>query len=302
MGLTPSLRRDLRRAARPDVAHVFGFRDPIGLIAAGWFRGERIPYVFEALGMFRPKLRKLRIKGLLDSTILAPLPREAAIVVAASEVERREYVEAGLAAERIAVRPNGIPAAPRDRSGELRRIIGIDREALVLYAGRIAEGKGLDLLVRTLADAPSAHLALVGPDDGHGTTRRLRQLGMELDVDARLHLVGQWSTRPLSIYADADVFALPSAHENFGMAAAEAASAGVPVVVTDRCGVAEILNNAGALVVPYDLEAVRGALTTLLNDGELRRALGEQGAARTADYSWAAVAERQEDIYRRVVD
>jgi glycosyltransferase involved in cell wall biosynthesis len=301
MGLTPTLLRELRRADRPDVAHVFGFRDPIGLISAGWFRGERIPYVFEALGMFRPKLRKLRVKRLLDSTILTALPQQAAIVVAASEVERREYLDAGVAAERIAVRPNGIPEVPRDRSGELRRLIGIEQEALVLYAGRIAEGKGLDLLVRTLPDAPSAHLALVGPDDGHGTPLRLRQLGKELGVEARLHLVGQWPIRPLSIYADADVFALPSAHENFGMAAAEAASAGVAVVVTDRCGVAEILDNAGALVVPFDPAAVRGAITTILDDGELRRALGKQGAARTADYSWRSMAERQEAIYHRVV-
>jgi glycosyltransferase involved in cell wall biosynthesis len=301
LGITPTLRRDLRRAERPDVAHVFGFRDPIGFAAARWFRKERIPYVFEALGMFRPKLRKQRLKRVLDSTVLASLPRSAALVVAASEVERREYLDAGMPAEQIALRPNGIPQAPPERSGELRRLIGLSLDPLVLYVGRVAEGKGLDLLVRSLPDLPDAHLALVGPDDGHGTPRRLLRLAAELQVAQRLHILGQWPTQPLSLYADADVFALPSAHENFGMAAAEAASAGVPVIVTDRCGVAEILRNSGALVVTYDLVDVRSALATLLGDPELRRTLGAQGARRTAEYDWASVAELQEDIYRRVL-
>jgi glycosyltransferase involved in cell wall biosynthesis len=301
MGFTPSLRRHLRHAPRPDVAHVFGFRDPIGFDAARWFRRHGIPYVFEALGMFRPKLRKQTLKRLLDSTLLASLPGHAAAVVAASEVERREYLDAGIAPERVVVRPNGIPAAPRTPSRVLRNRLGIAEEPLVLYIGRVADGKGLEFLVDALPDLAGAHLAVVGPDDGHGTTQRLAELARRVGVEQRLHFVGQWETQPLELYADADVFALPSAHENFGMAAAEAASAGVAVVVTDRCGVAEVLRDNGALVVPYDAVAVRNALVTLLADPGLRGRLGDLGAARAAEYGWPSVAELQESIYRRAI-
>ena len=62
MGLTPTLGRHLARSPKPDVAHIFGFRDPIGFAAARWFRRHRVPYVFEALGMFKPKLRKRALK------------------------------------------------------------------------------------------------------------------------------------------------------------------------------------------------------------------------------------------------
>lgn len=301
MGFTPSLRRHLRRSPRPDVAHVFGFRDPIGFDAARWFRRQGIPYVFEALGMFRPKLRKQALKRFLDSTLLASLPGRASLVVATSEIERREYLDAGIAPERVAVRPNGIPTVPRSRSRVLRDRIGVDDEQLILYVGRIADGKGLDFLVDALVDLAETHLALVGPDDGHGTTQRLNDLARTAKVEQRLHILGQWETQPLDAYADADVFALPSAHENFGMAAAEAASAGVAVVVTDRCGIAELLRDHGALVVPYDAGAVQHALTRLLADADLRRRLGELGAARAAEYRWAAVAELQESIYRRAI-
>jgi 2-deoxystreptamine N-acetyl-D-glucosaminyltransferase/2-deoxystreptamine glucosyltransferase len=280
---------------------VFGYRDPIGYLAARRFRRTGVPYAFEALGMFRPKLRKQRLKRALDATVFASLPREAAVVVAASEIERREYLDAGGPAARVALRPNGVPQAPGGRSGELRRALGADTEQLILYVGRIADGKGLELLVRALPRLPGVLLALVGPDDGHGTPARLRRLASELGVADRVRPLGAWPTQPLSLYADADVFALPSAHENFGMAAAEAASAGVPVVVTDRCGVAEILRDAGALVVPYEQHAVESALGRLLADEALRRTIGAQGAVRAAEYSWPSVAALQEEIYRRVV-
>jgi glycosyltransferase involved in cell wall biosynthesis len=301
MGFTPTLRAQLGRCARPDVAHVFGFRDPIGLDAAAWFRSRSVPYVFEALGMFAPKLRKQTLKRLLDATILASLPRKAAVVVAASEVERREYLAAGLTEDRVVLRPNGIPQAPTVRSGELRRRLGLDEEPVVLYVGRVADGKGLDLLVRTMPALEGAHLAVVGPDDGHGTTRRLEAASRSLGVETRVHLLGQWPTQPLNLYADADVFALPSAHENFGMSAAEAASAGVPVVVTDRCGVAELLDGHGAIVIAYDGDELEATLARLLNDAPLRRKIGDAGHARTAEYSWPVIATLQESIYRDVV-
>jgi glycosyltransferase involved in cell wall biosynthesis len=301
MGFTPTLALQLSRVRHPDVAHIFGFRDPIGFRAAHWYHRKQVPYVFEALGMFRPKLRKENLKRVLDATIVKTLPQRAAAVVAASEIERREYLGAGIAPDRIVLRPNGIPTVPRERSGVLRGRLGLQDEPLVLYVGRVAEGKGIDLLVEALPALDGAELAVVGPDDGHGTPGRLERLAARLGVSERLHLVGPWPEQPLAVYADADVFALPSAHENFGMAAAEAAAAGVPVVVTDRCGVAELLREHGAVVVGYDAVSVRDALRELLADPETRRRLGEQGAARASDYGWERVAALQEEIYRRVI-
>jgi D-inositol-3-phosphate glycosyltransferase len=301
LGLTPTLRRELRRAPRPDVAHVFGYRDPIGLDASLWFRRREIPYVFEALGMFRPKLRKQRLKRLLDRTALSSLARRAAAVVAASEVERREYLDGGIPDERIVVRPNGFPEGPAARSGVLRSRIGITVEPLVLYVGRVADGKGIDLLVDSLPSLPDAHLAVVGPDDGHGTSRRLTAAAVRGGVAERVHLLGAWPEQPLAIYADADVLALPSAHENFGMAAAEAAAAGVATIVTDRCGVAELLRDHGALVVPYDAASVSSALRQLLDSPELRRTLGTLGRARAAEFRWESLAALQESVYRRAL-
>src|SRR6478735_6137100 len=68
MGLTPTLPRVLERAPRPDVVHVFGFRDPVGTGVAAWCRLRRVPYVFEGMGMVAPKHRKVLVKRALDAT------------------------------------------------------------------------------------------------------------------------------------------------------------------------------------------------------------------------------------------
>jgi glycosyltransferase involved in cell wall biosynthesis len=72
-------------------------------------------------------------------------------------------------------------------------------------------------------------------------------------------------------------------------------------VVTDRCGIAELLGGRGALVVPYDREAVREALERLLGDAELRRTLAAGGREVAAENSWPRIAALQERIYQRVV-
>jgi glycosyltransferase involved in cell wall biosynthesis len=106
---------------------------------------------------------------------------------------------------------------------------------------------------------------------------------------------------PLQLYGDADVLALPSAHENFGMVAAEAAAAGTASILTDRCGIAALLRDRGALVVPYGEAPLRDGLERLLGDDRLRAELGRAAREVAAELSPASVARLQAEIYERVV-
>jgi glycosyltransferase involved in cell wall biosynthesis len=304
MGLTPTLPLHLERARRPHVVHVFGFRDPIGTGIATWCRVRRVPYVFEGLGMVAPKHRKVLLKRALDSTLYRGVMRGATLLVAASAVEAREYLGAGIPEERIVVRPQGFPEVVRNgRRRELRERLALgDETPLVLYVGRIAHGKGLELLVQIAAQLQDVHIAVVGPDGGHGVEHELRALSDRLRINDRVHFLGPLPRSELpSTYADADVFVLPSSYESFGMVAAEAAAAGAPVVLTDRCGVAECFDGRGALVVPYGEAELRDALTRLLGDAELRHRLGEEAREVSAQWSWSRVLALQEDVYRRAL-
>jgi hypothetical protein len=144
MGITPTLPLLLRKLERPDVAHVLGLRDPVGTSVAWHCRREHIPYVFEGLGMFAPKLRKIHLKRVLDATVFRGVARGAAVLVAASHREADEYRTAGTAMSSVVVRPNGFPPPARaaSRPGRLRRLLALEPYArLVLSVGRVARGK-----------------------------------------------------------------------------------------------------------------------------------------------------------------
>ena len=85
------------------------------------------------------------------------------------------------------------------------------------------------------------------------------------------------------------------------MVAAEAAAAGTASVVSDRCGVAEVMRDRGALVVPYGEAPLQEALARLLGDEGLRAVLGRGGREVAAELSWPNVARLQAEIYERVV-
>jgi glycosyltransferase involved in cell wall biosynthesis len=84
------------------------------------------------------------------------------------------------------------------------------------------------------------------------------------------------------------------------MAAAEAAAAGTPVVVSDRCGIAPFFDEGEALVVPYERPAVVDAVRRIVSDRALRERLSRGGVDAARRNSWERVVDRQEAIYRAV--
>jgi glycosyltransferase involved in cell wall biosynthesis len=117
----------------------------------------------------------------------------------------------------------------------------------------------------------------------------------------RVHVVGPTDGPPLALYRLADVFVLPSAGESFGMVAAEAAAAGTPVVVTDRCGITDFFREDEALVVPDRRTAILDAVRSVLADPALRARLAAGGVDAARRSSWDAVTDRQEELYRLAV-
>jgi glycosyltransferase involved in cell wall biosynthesis len=300
MGITPSLPFALGRSERPDVAHVLGFRDPISTGVATWARARRIPYVFEPLGMFEPRLRKVTLKRGLDATLYRGVARGAAAVVVSSEREAGHVRAGGVAADRVRVRGNGFPdpgSMPPGR-GVLRGELEIPETApIVLYVGRIASGKGIEHLLVLARELTDVHLVLVGSDDRHGAIDAVRVA----QASGRVHTFGATAEPPLHLYPEADVLCLPSAGESFGMAAAEAAAAGTPVVVTDQCGIAGFFREGEAIIVPYGAKELTDAVRDVLGNGELRRSLSAGGIAAAQRMSWDHVTAHQEEIYREAI-
>ena len=301
MGITPTLPAHLLRRGKPDVAHVMGFRDPVTTLVAAWCRARGVPYVFEPVGMFRPRLRKVALKRAFDATVARGVAGGAKLVVVSSERERDDVVACGVPPDRIRVRGNGFPVPPAPTGVDpLEGVVPADAP-VVLYVGRIAAEKGVEHLLEAARRLPGAHIVLAGPDDRHGTMNGVRAALVDPATHGRIHVLPPTPGPPYDLYRRADVFVLASGGENFGLVAAEAAAVGTPVVVSDRTGVASAFAEGEALVVPYDADATVAAVERVLTDAALRAQLSE-GALRAAGRStWDAVAAQQEEIYREAI-
>jgi glycosyltransferase involved in cell wall biosynthesis len=183
----------------------------------------------------------------------------------------------------------------------MRERLGIDPPVpLALSIARLTPIKRHVDLVRAVATIDGLHLLIAGPDEGDGTAISIRDAIRAAGIEGRAHLLvgGLWGPEKAAALADADVFALPSAYESFGSAAAEAACVGLPVVLTDRCGVKDVLA-APEPVPPDDVPALAEALRGALAPDARERSLADAATVRER-LSWSSLAEAQLAIYREV--
>lgn len=287
-----------------DVVHVLGCRDPVGTAAAIAARTHRVPYLVEPAGMLQPRLRSFRVKRAYDFALGDRVVHGATIVVATSGPEARELAAAGVDSSKICLRYNGVdlvPLFPLPARGRFRARLGISPDAqLLLTVGRIAAIKGLEHVVEAIARVPDAHWVVAGPDEGDGTLEVLRQAIRRLDLDDRVVVLtdGVWGQAKAEALADADAFCMASANESFGSAAAEAACAGLPVVIAENCGVLECLEPAASRKFRYgDIDAIAAAVTWALHDPNGRRAAAEAARSIRNRLDWTAVVLQQVAIY-----
>lgn len=173
-----------------------------------------------------------------------------------------------------------------------------------LFIGRLLPYKGVDFLLRALAQVPDLRLDVVGSGP---ELHRLRTLARALAVEDRVKWWGEYPDEDLPRrMADADFLVLPSVsvQEMFGMVLLEAMAAGRPVITTAvPSGVREV-NSPGVtgLEVPIrDVEALADAMRTLANDVQLRERLGAAGRGRVkARFTVDAMVDAHLDLYRRV--
>ncbi len=293
-----------------DVVHIYGLYDLIGFPVASRCSRRGIPYVVEPIGMFRPIVRSLWLKRAYHFLGGKRLVQRASRVIATSDKEQEEFISGGIAESNIIVRRNGVEVPERlPEPGSFRRERGIPAKAkLILFLGRLIAKKSPDLLLRAYAkwrqDAGrvmTSVLVLGGPDEGDGYLPKLENLSRELGLGEIVQFTGPlYDQAKWAAYRDADVFVLPSQHENFGNTAAEAVACGAPVIVTDRCGIAPVVNGRAGLVVPYGEAELERALEKILAEESPRDRyqIGCEEVAR--DLTWKEPITEMEALYSKL--
>ena len=297
-----------RRLSTFDVVHVYGLYDLLGPVIAFFCRRRGLPYLVEPMGMLRPIVRSLWLKRFYHQLLGNDLVSGSCLLIATSQQERQELIEEGVPREKVFVRRNGIalPCQFPDR-GSFRRKLGIAADAkVVLFLGRLVSKKSPDLLLRAFAGCgaadPYSVLVLAGPDEGDGYRRRLELLVAKLGLAGRVLFPGPlYEQDKWSAYRDADIFVLPSQNENFGNTAAEAIACGTPVVVTDCCGIAPLVDGTAGIVVSHSEESIGTALMSLLQDDSLRRLLKSKCDEVVSRLSWEEPIATMEALYRNLV-
>lgn len=177
---------------------------------------------------------------------------------------------------------------------EAQQLFALPSDGVMLgSAARLHPMKHLDAVIRTLPGRPHWRLALAGqgPDEP-----RLRQLATELGVSDRVHFVGEIAPTEVGDFLAAlDVFVFPSLAETFGLAAVEAANAGVPVVANDLPVLREVLSlngePAAVLVDAADTAALSAAIDRVTTDSSLRQRLQHNAEGLRARYSVDAMVD-----------
>ena len=220
-----------------------------------------------------------------------------------SEDTRRLYDHhpAGYRARIVSI-PHGfeLKRSPLGRA-EARARWGLPQEVELLgCAARLHPTKRLDLAVRLLPSMPSRHLALAGqgPDREH-----LEATARDLGVAERVHFVGELQPTAIGEFLAAlDVFVFPTIAETFGLAAVEAASAGIPVVATNLPVLEEVLEVEGRpaaiLVDTADTPAFAAAVERIFADATLAAELRAAGAGLARRFSLDTMV----DAYARLID
>ena len=293
-----------------DIIHLHCFRSFQSIIVHHYAKKYGIPYVLQARGSLITFFQKKWQKRIFDVIWGHRILKDASKLVALTPMEAAQYRNMGISEDKIEIIPNGIELSEFDNlpeRGEFRRKYYLnDVQKVILYLGRIHKTKGLNLLVIAFAELSkllnNVKLVIVGPDDGYLPS--LKKLIAELEISNEVLLTGHlYGEDKVEAYVDADVFVLPSVYEIFGNVVLEACACGTPVVVTDRCGIADAVDGQAGLVVPYDKDQLRDGLLHILSDDKMRLRFGEKGKLLVRErFSWEKIAERIEDIYKRCIN
>jgi glycosyltransferase involved in cell wall biosynthesis len=279
---------------------------------AAWIAGKKhIPYIVRPFGVLnqwgmqnrRPLLKRLSFR-LCERNIL----EGAAAVQYTSEQERQEAEQLDFhAPSAIIPNPVDLPDQAGAQRGRLRaKYPQLADKVIFLFLSRVDEKKGLDLLLpafaRVRAQFPQTALVIAGSGSAplvSGLQELARRHKIEADVVWAGFVQGADKNNAL---ADADVFVLPSYSENFGVAAVEAMSFQLPLIVSDQVGIHDRISSCRAgLVTACDVGALSEAMMKLAADQALRQEMGRNGfsLAKTAFHS-EVVTHQLIELYRKL--
>ena len=300
VAISPAILGELRRTLREgyDVIHAHvSVVSPVGYAAAAVTRALDLPVVVTFHSVLRHKRLLLRA---IDA--LAGLSTSAVTWTAVSTMVA-EQVRTSLPGSEVGVLPNGIDVGFW-RSGSAQPTTAADQRVEFVSTMRLHRKKRPRQLMTAFAWAAKragrpARLRIIGDGPEAERLRRdIRPLGLDRD-QSRVDLLG-WLTADeiRRVYADSHAFVLASERESFGIAALEAAAAGLPVIAMDSAGCREFLDESSGFLCRDDA-ALAQSLARFARAPV--RAPNVRVSTPVERYDWRAVVARHEETYAAAI-
>jgi glycosyltransferase involved in cell wall biosynthesis len=246
-----------------------------------------------------PLQRRLYMEGMTRTSV-----RVADALIVPSEAVRADVAQAlgddrPVAVVAEAAGPQYRPVTDEAALVDVRRRYHLP-DRFLLSVGSLEPGKNrgrIILACRSLFEAGEpAHLAIVGQPAWkyQGDQQLVASFGLE----ERVHFLGYVPDSDMpALYSAAMALIFPSLYEGFGLPVLEAMACGTPVITANVGATAEVGAGAAMLVDPRSVEAISGAMRTVLADEEVRAGLRKRGLARAREFSWARTARETLAVY-----
>lgn len=256
-----------------DCAHARGIR-------VLWIEHDRIGRWLTS----NPWLRLLRAQSKLATTITV------------SDLSKRMYEDLGWDPARIIAIPNGIDPKRLSTPSPKSPVQSLLSSLRLLCIARLSPEKGVDLLIRAVEECPDVRLTIVGTGKRE---KELQNMIERFKLQGRVTIMDRIDDLSM-LFTSHDALVLPSReHDPFGMVAAEAMLAHLPVIVTDACGIAGYLRNGiDALIVKANSVSALKEAIFKVQDPALRTHLAAQGQTTASD---AFALERMIDTYEELM-
>ncbi|MFI7495979.1 glycosyltransferase [Kocuria sp. M4R2S49] len=236
-----------RQAKHFDVVHVHMARDLLTLPAAFLCSRTGVPLIIQTHGMVKPSSKL--ISKPLDAIATCPTLSKASVVLYLTSQEKANLLRLGTRRQSLTELRNAV-AVPDEQAVE--QVNGPADKPEVIFLARMHARKRPHMVVKAAEGLreyyPNARFTLIGPDEGEGPriNAMVEQLGLKDTTSWSGPLPPPKTSERMR---KASIFVLPSLNEPFGMSVVEAMAIGLPVIVTESCGLAEMINEQQAGIV-----------------------------------------------------
>ena len=303
----PSWSKIVEQVHRADIIHFMGYWSPLSILVSLAAKRYGVPFLISPAGALpffgRSKFRKQIFNFMIGRRYVS----QASGWIAITKSELPDFKEYGVPIEQVAVIPNGIFEDDFFCNEEYQSQFtkSLPRDCFILFMGRLNPIKGPDLLLEAFNlinhKFKGVNLLFVGQDEGMRASLEMRAkvLGIVNKVFFLDFLDG---LKKVATYRAAVLLVVPSRSEAMSLVAIEAGICGVPVLITDQCGLHDLSEVNPVLVVSASVEGLAVGLGLALSNPVRLKAWGEKWQLLVRDrFLWSNLVFKFQNYCREII-